>query len=391
MNHRSAKPEAMPTNEAESLSRQLGIKSSASAFTAGSTARSASRSTLSTERSSPPSLGRSSRKRESMPDSTDALALPAEPEVWTPPPWPKNCPPPGRYDVTYEEYAGWDAINASALKYGAELSPKHMRAGIADGRDTRARKFGRAIHCRLLEGVKVFAERFPVATGCCQPLKSGKRKGDECGAQSRFSAIQHGYTSWFCGTHAPEGADEPTDYVSEYGAGQIEDMVKAIYAHQSVKLIRAHGGCEVSIVWEREGLACKARVDKLILDANCPDTVLDLKKCQAFHIAQRELEQSIEKYYWDLQAYWYTEAAKSVRGESSKPLSFIWLFAEDDEPYDVCPLIASDAWIETGRCRAERALRLYRDAIMSGKWIGVADDVVESFPPKWHANRYGVN
>lgn len=335
-----------------------------------------------------------------MPDPIDALALPAEPEVWTPPQWPDNCPPPGRYDVPYEEYAGWDAINASALRYGAELSPKHMRAGIADGRDTRARKFGRAIHCRLLEGPEAFGERFMVASECCQKLSSGPRKGEACGAPGKYpipwvAEVLDPETGhdWYCGKHKPDGIDEPADYISDKDCVSQGEMIKAIYAHRSVALIRQSGGCEVSIVWEREGLASKARLDKLILDApnpRTPDTVIDLKGCRAFHIAQRELEKSIEEYYWDLQAYWYREAAKSVRGDSTRPMSHIWLFAEDDEPYDVCPLIASDAWIETGRCRAERALRLYRDALTSGKWIGVADDVVESFPPKWHANRYGV-
>lgn len=334
-----------------------------------------------------------------MPDPTDALALPAEPDAWTPPPWPKDCPEPGIYlNLPYETYVAWPAINASALKHGAELSPKHMRAGVAAGKDTRARKFGRAIHCRLLEGPEAFGKRFMVAEECCQLLQSGKRKGKACGAPGRYPVPwavedpEHGYSgnNWYCGKHQPKGAEEPVDYVSDVECQQTGLMIKAIYAHPSVGLIRTHGGCEVSIVWERDGLPCKARLDKLILDKTCPDTIVDLKKCQAFHISQHELEKSIVDYYWDLQAYWYREAVKSIRGESSKPLNFIWLFAEDNEPYDVCPMVASDAWIETGRCRAGRALRLYRDAVMSGEWIGVANEIVESFPPSFHAKRYGV-
>jgi hypothetical protein len=164
-------------------------------------------------------------------------------------------------------------------------------------------------------------------------------------------------------------------------------MVEAVYAHPSVALMRQHGGCEVSLVWERDGLACKARLDKLIIEAACPDTILDAKKIPAFGIDRHSLVQSIANYYYDVQAFWYRDGLKRVTG---KDAHFIWLFMEDGPPYDVCPLRASPRWLETGRCRAESALQTYRYCLETGEWPGVASDIEDSEPPTWLMKRYGL-
>ena len=321
------------------------------------------------------------------PETLGAFYVPPdEPEPWKPPPWPKDCPEPGIIEgASYEEYASWPAINASALKHGSELSPKHMRQSVLSGTDTPARKFGRAVHCRLLEP-DTFAKRFLIAKPCCQPLKSGERKGDPCGLSGGFMDDDE---NWYCGKHKPKDREvkTPVDFITQAEAAKIEEMAKAVYAHPSVALMRQHGGCEVSLVWDRDGLPCKARLDKLIDAESCPTTILDLKKVAAYNIDRPSLKSSIANYYYDAQAYWYRDGVKRVTG---KDAHFVWLFAEDGPPYDVCPLRASPRWLETGRCRAESALQTYRLCLERGEWPGVASDIEDSEPPKYLMQRYGI-
>jgi hypothetical protein len=119
------------------------------------------------------------------PDNSVFGVPPPETEPWQPP-WPDGCPQPGLYyDVAYDDYVRWEAINATCLKHGSELSPKHMRQSVQDGTDTRSRKFGRGIHCRLLEGSQAFAERFPIAAPCTAELKAKGREGQPCGVMGR--------------------------------------------------------------------------------------------------------------------------------------------------------------------------------------------------------------
>lgn len=331
------------------------------------------------------------RKPPYTPESLGALYVPPETETepWKPPPWPKDCPKPGIIEgASYGEYAAWPAVNATALKHGSELSPKHMRQSVLSGTDTPARKFGRAVHCRLLEP-DTFAKRFLIAKPCCEPLKSGKRQGEACGLSASHIDIvpKTGEGDWYCGKHKPDTAEKPADFISQDEAIRIEEMVKAVYAHPSVALMRQHGGCEVSLVWSREGLPCKARLDKLIVDAKCPDTIIDIKKLQAFAIDEESIRKSIANWYYDQQAHWYVDGVKRVLGVKA---NFVWVFMEDAPPYDVCPVNFGPRWRQLGEIRAEAAFRSYRHCVETGSWPGVASDIVDIEPQKYLMERYGI-
>jgi len=313
-----------------------------------------------------------------------SFIAPSEPEAPFVPEWPAECPAPGIYEVSFEEYRAWPAINASALKIGYQTSALHMKAAI-DGvlnSDSRARKFGRAIHARLLEP-DTFAERFLIAGRCQELLKSGKRKGEPCGKWGRF----HYDGSWFCGAHRHEAAVEPAEYVDGNEAEQIERIVKSVYSHSVVKMLSAHGGAEVSIIWNWDGFACKARFDKWITKANCPDTIVDLKKCQVFKADDHSLQSSIRTYGWDLQAAWYVDGAEKITG--TKPL-WAWVFLEDNEPFDTRPVWCSKALMEIGRIKMQSAFDLYKCCVEVSQWPGYCENIEELYPAEWEMKRYGI-
>lgn len=314
-------------------------------------------------------------------------ALDASTVDWQPPPWPKDCPPPGIYaDVPYEAYRAWPAANATALKHGATLSPLHMRQSIESGTDSRDRKFGRAVHCYFLERER-FAERFSVAQPCCQPLRSGERKGQPCGASSRFLTPTD---LWYCGTHAKGHPDvtEPGEMIQQADLETIERMFEAVKSHSAVALLRAHGGCEVSLVWDRDGLPCKARLDKEIEKGpRGKSYIMDLKKCQAYAIDSRSVDRSIVDYHWDAQAWWYRDGYERVTGRSAQ---FWWVFMEDGPPYDIRPKAATRKWLRGGQIRMESAWSVYRWCVQTGDWRGVSPDVDSEDPPEYYCKRFGI-
>ncbi len=325
-------------------------------------------------------------------ETLGAFLLPkdAEPEPeWEPPPWPDDCPKPGFYPgVPFDEYRAWRAANSSALKLGYQVSPKHMLAAINGELDTdsRARKFGRAIHTRLLEPAS-YKDSIQIAPPCCTPIKSGDRAGEPCGKASRFRDDDE---NWYCGTHA-KGMDavEPPDCITEEEAGRIERSVAEVFKHKVVGMVRQHGGCEVSMVWERDGLPCKGRLDKLIIDSNCPDTILDVKKGRSCKLTDSEVRKSIREYGWEAQAWWYRSGVKVLRPDKTAPL-FAWVFLEDSPPFDVRPLWASSRMLEIGRAKATTAWDMYLRCVQSGEWPGYCTDIDELEPDDWELKRYSL-
>lgn len=308
-------------------------------------------------------------------------------DQWKPPPWPNECPRGFCFSVSYEVYSSWPAVNSQALKIGYQVSPKHMRA-VLDGHfgtdDSGDRRFGRAEHCRVLEPAR-YRERFLIAEPCQAPIKTGQRAGSPCGCTS--SHYDAAADAWYCGTHKPATAQTPTDYVSAADAERIERSVAEIFGHKVVRLLRQHGGREVSIVWERDGLPCKARLDKLIRGAACPDTVVDLKKCQPCKATDYALQRSIRDYGWDIQAAWYVDGVERLTG--SRPL-FAWIFVEDREPFDVRPVWASQAMLAVGKAKADRAWQTYLHCLQTGHWPGYCEDIEELNPTEGEMKRFGV-
>ena len=300
-----------------------------------------------------------------------------------PPPWPDDCPEPGIYeDIPYETYASWRAVNASLLKV-VSVSMAHVKFRW-DGRDlgdSQDRKLGRAIHCRLLEPHR-YAEDFPTATLCCEPLKSGPRKGQECGSES--SMLVDG--QWFCKTHAKAhpGGIEPADYVRTEQAGRIEHIAEAVLAHDELAVLRSHGGSETCVVWEREGIPCKCRFDKF-LNSN-PDEVgiVDIKKCQPFCATDEKIQRDIHTTYsWDVQAAFYSDAAHAVTGKTPH---FWFVFCEDGPPYEV-RLVPDDGTITgVGRIRAATAFNAVRRALCEDTWPGYSSEPLGA--PDYLIKRY---
>src|SRR3990167_7852132 len=194
--------------------------------------------------------------------------------------------PPGigiHHGVPFEDYAAWDCVNSGAIKAGLR-SMRAMRSFMDGerGKDTPDRRFGRAEHGRLLEP-DLFDIRFGVATPCA----AVKKDGETCGNAAKYLIDRN----WLCGVHAPKGSTPETDFVSEPELARIDLMIDNLKGHKAVKLLRAHGGCEVSIVADVFGVRVKCRADKLI---ETVPTVVDVKKVGAGKIGPiREVKEFI--------------------------------------------------------------------------------------------------
>lgn len=301
-----------------------------------------------------------------------------------------TCPEPGIYEgVAFEDYCRWHAMNASTLCHGMQsmLNLKAAIDGKLDKGDSAAMRFGRAVHCRLLEPER-FPTSFPVAERCCATLKP-KRKDDppaQCKSTGRYVAPN----GWVCCTHATEADYEPPDFVMPEEAERIEDIRRNALGdkatgkrgNENVMWMAGRGVSEASIVFDLYGVRCKARLDKWIPETSL---IVDVKTISRPFTERLWLNTVLDLHY-HVKAAWYIEAVKSLGHD--RP-AFAWVFVETAAPYDVAVVELTPDVAGIGRYEALRVLSSYRACLESGEWPGQFPKLVSHFTfPAWKLKQY---
>lgn len=247
-----------------------------------------------------------------------------------------DCPQPGIYrDMPFADYAAIRAINSGVVRW-CGVSLLHGQAafnGQISNEDTQSRKFGRAVHVALLEPL-VFAERVLIAESCAAILKTGDRKGQPCG---KAGCCVDENLRWFCGTHRPDDATVPDDFVSPAEHERIQAMVATLHSHPAMALLKAPGWSECSVVYDWNGLTLKGRLDRFSADARF---VLDVKKCRLGYGTMDECRKAIDNYQYLAQMAIYWKGVETLLGFRPRCL---WLFVEDSPPH--CPqIVEAEEW-----------------------------------------------
>lgn len=285
--------------------------------------------------------------------------------------------------VPFETYQSWPLVNGSALVWG-QKSAQHMRAAL-DGEidyDSPDLAFGRALHCRLLEP-DLYEIFWAVATPCCAEIKSGDRKGMPCGASSSMQAGDE----WFCRTHGKkvEGAREVEDCVTKDEADRIEAICAQLKGHEVVKLLRREGGFEASAIWENSGVRLKGRMDKMIVGKDCPDTIVDLKKCGLGRGDKDTFARDLLKYKYHIKAAMYYDAVHKLTG--AKP-HFLWIVVEDKPPHSIGVYECDIPTLDAGRNEFLSLLSQYNRCMETGVWSGYSKAVEMISAPDWYLRNF---
>jgi hypothetical protein len=346
-------------------------------------------------------VGPTARQLSEDPESPVDGAFVETPELaeWVPPPWPDDCPDVGlHHEIPFDEYLKIPAINATALKAGRK-SAKHMKSALDGhaGDDTRDRKLGRAFHKRLLEP-EAYRTTYQLATPCRHVMgPNAARPGEECGNQSKLCDPATG--QWYCGIrgHSPSGAEAPEEWISEADGERVERMAAAVKTHEISGMLHGYGGCEVTIIFDWDGVPFKCRLDKLTeKQPECPITVIDLKKMPAGGGSEEMLQTTCRKWGYDVQMWLYMRAVEAITGEWPQG---VLVFVEDGEPYDVVPKWISQPLWQVGRAKAQKAWDTsaydakdrsgYKWCIQSGRFPGRCEQIEELYPADWEMKDYG--
>lgn len=296
---------------------------------------------------------------------------------------------PGVYrNLSFGEYLSLAIPSSSALKVGHNVSMRHMKDAIEGNlkdKDSKDRKFGRALHAYVLEPER-FKTDYVIQKHCMGQTKP-KKKGDPVKDCTNWATRKnHDTGKWYCGVHG-KGLEECENMVTGSSLADIEGAGKAIENHELIQQVRAVGFPEYTLITEVEGVLVKVRYDFFSANIGGRRTIVDLKKISEMSGSEEKLQRTIEDYDYDLQAALYVEAHRAHFGAAC---DFLWVFVEGWPPYSVIPRYLSDAYHSIGWAKARSTLDRWKECVEWERFPGYDDEPQEILPPDWLAKRYGV-
>jgi hypothetical protein len=135
------------------------------------------------------------------------------------------------------------------------------------------------------------------------------------------------------------------------------------------------GMAEQTIVWDENGVACRARLDWLRSDFRCID---DLKKSRSAQ--PRRWQRAMWPLGYDIQAAFYIRACKAAFGVS--PV-FRWVAIEADPPYAMSVHVLSPDAMKAAHDKVDLALDIWGRCLESGVWPAYPQTVQVVELPVW--------
>lgn len=222
-----------------------------------------------------------------------------------------------------------------------------------DEKESAVLRFGRIIHAAILE-----PERF---------LKSYLVMPEFRGTGSRSAKA-----GWL--------ADLPKDAIvlsNNAEADQIKGMLDRLLAHRVASNLLKTGVSEVSGFWSdsETGTRCRIRPDYL----RAGPMVIDYKTCA--DASFDAFSKACAKFKYDVQAAHYTSGIQAITG--NKCDQFVFIAQEKEPPYELMVYPADEGFIELGRRKVSRALRIFTECQKTGVWPGYSESPVNLSLPAW--------
>lgn len=251
------------------------------------------------------------------------------------------------------DYAQVVGLNWSTLSLMA-TSAKLLRHRVDNPRpDSEDLAQGRLIHTATLEP-KRWADVVPLPDF-----------GD-----GRTKAAKEAKAAWLA-----ENAGRTTIDADDHALA--EQCARAVRAHGAAGPLLRNGRVEETIVWERDGVKCKARLDFV-----APTYLVDLKSTK--HGELRGMMRDAASYLFHGQVAWYLDGAIAARVLPPDARAYI-VAVQKSEPHDVAVMEVGIDALDRGRALCRRLFDRYVACQAADWWPGIAPEVITLQLPPWAA------
>jgi len=163
---------------------------------------------------------------------------------------------------------------------------------------------------------------------------------------------------------------------------QILNISEGLNRHPSIsKLLSSITDTEVSLVWNDQGLECKARLDAIAV-VNGQTILIDLKTSRSAE--QRDFERSCVSYGYIIQSAHYLAGAKACGIIKQDNNNFIHVVIEKEAPFLGAAYCLDDATLEIGEKRRQEAMKKYAIAKANDIWPGYSEQIETIAAPHWY-------
>jgi hypothetical protein len=262
-----------------------------------------------------------------------------------------------------DQLADQPTLSSSIAKLLVEASPAHARAAHPKLNPNLQRddepKFdmGTCVHALLLQGETVFEHlAFPDWR-----TSAAKEARDLARAHGRIPLLT-------------KDADRVLEMV---------DAVRTQIAELQVDpLPFTDGAPEQTIVWEEDGVLCRARLDWLRDDYTVCD---DLKTTSRYANPEAWQRGPLYDHGADLQAALYLRGIRAVFGVDAR---WRWIVVETSPPYALSVVAPTAAVLAIGDAKVDLALRKWKHALATDNWPAYPTTVVEAELPAYIESRW---
>ena len=260
------------------------------------------------------------------------------------------------YNQPEFDYRRAEGVNQSSLKKILE-SPAHYQAALKFRLiPTPAMEMGTALHALSLDGQEAFDGAYiQKPDGINLSTKAGKEWKASVGRRKIL---------------ATGGKDDPWNSVQ----GMAKSLRRLEWFNPDQKDYIKHN--EVSVYWDEAGVHCKARLDRVLIEAGI---VLDLKTTDS--VEPELFTKKVVSLGYDFQLATYLSAAEAAFG---KPFKFIFVAVERKAPYTVALFEADEEMVAEGRHKFEKALKIYKKCEKSGEWPNREVTIQKLSYPGWY-------
>ncbi len=244
-----------------------------------------------------------------------------------------GVPAPGVYrDVPASIYHGWDALNQSSIKdiLASPADYHHRQQQPRVQSDPMA--LGEAVHTLILE---------PARESEILVCETKTRRG------KAFEALRD---------------DNPGACIVTLAQMDTARRMRDAVMADSGAVAMLEGDREMSMVWDMDGVRCKARAD-VVRDR----AVVDLKTARDVSPATFQRD-AFRKWLYNVQAAWYRIAKIEAMGGPTP--GFFLVCVQSVAPHHVKLYDIGERAMQVGEALCRRALKTYRGCTAAGRWPG---------------------
>ncbi|AHF03419.1 exonuclease VIII [Marichromatium purpuratum 984] len=148
---------------------------------------------------------------------------------------------------------------------------------------------------------------------------------------------------------------------------RAQAMRDAVIAQPFARALLADGDPEVTMLWERDGVSCKARADWV---CGGHQVIVDLKT--AADASEQGFRRAVGQWRYHMQAAHYIDAARATGlGERT----FVFIVVESEPPHGVALYQLGERELHAGGVRIRRAMDAYRECVDTGSWPGYPTEI----------------